>query len=182
MPDKKIVNVKNDAIAKAISDKSIADSVFKKISKLESEGGLNLPKNYSPGNALKSAWLIFQDDPKLMRCTEASKANALLDMVIQGLSPAKNQCYFIPYGNVAKMQRSYLGNVAVTKSLPEVKDARAFVIYEGEIEHDMFAFSLDAETMQFKIIKHEKDFRYIDPDKVAGVYSVIYKTDGTVDV
>lgn len=176
------LTVRKDTVMQAIGDKSIADTVFNKIQQLDAQGGINLSPTYSVGNALKSAWLIFQASSDLMNCTDISKANALLDMVIQGLSPSKNQCYFIKYGNAAKMQRSYLGNVAVTKQLPEVKDARAFCIYEGEIENNMFEFGFDTETMKYKIIKHDKDFKFIDPDKVAGCYSVIYKEDGTVDV
>lgn len=176
------VAIRKDTVMNAIGDKSIADTVFNKIAELEQQGGLTLPPNYAPGNALKSAWLIFQDSTDLMKCSDGSKANALLDTVIQGLSPSKNQCYYIPYGNKAKMQRSYLGNVAVTKNLAAVKDVDARVIYQGEIDNELFKFGMDTDTMRFKILKHDKDMKYIDPDKVAGAYGIIYRTDGTVDI
>lgn len=56
---------------------------------LESQGNLELPNDYSPSNAMKQAWLQISQDNKLMSCNDTSKANALLDMVTQGLNPAK---------------------------------------------------------------------------------------------
>lgn len=166
--------VKREHVSQAIAEKTIADSVFKKISELEDQGGLDLPVNYSPANALKSAWLIFQDDTNLMKTSDISKANALLDMVIQGLSPSKKQCYFIAYGNEAKMQRSYLGNVAVTKRLEIVDDIYAQVIYEGdEVEYEI----KDGVT---EITKHIQKFENINPQKVKGAYAIVYTKTGSV--
>ena len=82
--------------------KDVVDSVLAKINTFEESGELKLPANYSAPNALKSAWLILQDavdknnQPVLVSCTRESIANSLLSMVVQGLSPVKNQCYFIP--------------------------------------------------------------------------------------
>ena len=61
----------------------------------QKDGRLNLPANYSVGNAITSAWLILQNTfdkekrPVLTSCTKESVANALLDMAIMGLNPAK---------------------------------------------------------------------------------------------
>lgn len=85
----------------SIVQKDVVDTVLSKIKDFEEAGELKLPANYSAANALKSAWLILQetkdrnDKPALVVCTKESVANALLDMVVQGLSPMKKQCYFI---------------------------------------------------------------------------------------
>ena len=90
----------------ALLQKDITDQVSNKLSDLESSG-LALPANYNAQNALKSAFFKLQGvktskkdglRPALLHCTKESIANALLDMVTQGLSPAKTQCYFIVYG------------------------------------------------------------------------------------
>ncbi|CAC6131684.1 recombinase%2C phage RecT family protein [Staphylococcus aureus] len=91
-----------------VQEKNVSDNVLNKVRVLESQGNLELPNDYSPSNAMKQAWLQISQDNKLMSCNDTSKANALLDMVTQGLNPAKNQCYFIPYGKKC----SY--NVAIT--------------------------------------------------------------------
>ncbi|HEH2597281.1 TPA: recombinase RecT, partial [Staphylococcus aureus] len=98
-----------------VQEKNVSDNVLNKVRVLESQGNLELPNDYSPSNAMKQAWLQISQDNKLMSCNDTSKANALLDMVTQGLNPAKNQCYFIPYGNKMQLQRSYHGNVMMLK-------------------------------------------------------------------
>src|SRR5699024_11332254 len=65
--------------------------------------------------------------PALEVCSHDSIVKSLLDMTLQGLSPAKDQCYFIVYGNELQMQRSYFGTVAAVKRLDGVKKVRAEV-------------------------------------------------------
>lgn len=74
---------------------------------MNQENGLKLPANYAVGNALKSAFFALKssNDGDLIQIaahvpeTKTSIANALMDMVVQGLTPAKTQVYFIKYGN-----------------------------------------------------------------------------------
>lgn len=118
-----------------INEKAITDNVLNRVNDLQSKGELDFPKNYSVGNALKSAYLILSGvdlKDKIQNCTQESIANSLLDMVVQGLNPAKKQCYFIPYGNKLQLSRSYLGTVALTKRLKGVKDVVGYAIYKGD--------------------------------------------------
>lgn len=123
---------------KKIEEKQITDIVFNKVVDLQAKGAIDFPNNYSVGNALKSAYLILQESktrekkPVLQACTQESIANTLLDMVVQGLNPVKQQCYFIPYGNQLTLSRSYLGTIALTKRLKGVKDVVAYPIYKND--------------------------------------------------
>lgn len=123
---------------KKIEEKQITDIVFNKVVDLQARGAIDFPNNYSVGNALKSAYLILQEaktrekKPVLQVCTQESIANALLDMVVQGLNPTKQQCYFIPYGNQLTLSRSYLGTIALIKRLKGVKDVVAYPIYKND--------------------------------------------------
>lgn len=161
----------------AIIEKNITDNILARVNELESTGGLSLPKNYSAANALKSAWLILQNTldkdkrPALSVCTKDSIANCLLDMVVQGLSPAKRQCYFIVYGNVLTLSRSYFGSIAVTKGLKGIKDVFANIIYEG----DEFEYEMDLTTGLKKISKHVQKFENIDITKIKGAYAVVIR-------
>lgn len=123
---------------KKIEEKQITDIVFNKVVDLQARGAIDFPNNYSVGNALKSAYLMLQQattrdkKPVLQACTQESIANTLLNMVVQGLNPAKQQCYFIPYGNQLTLSRSYLGTIALTKRLKGVKDVVAYPIYKND--------------------------------------------------
>lgn len=112
-----------------IMPKNITDTVFNTLSVYQSQGTVSFPPNYSVGNALKAAYLIYQNDPELQACTNASVANALLDMCIAGLNPSKNQCYFVPMGNQCTLMTSYFGKQTMAKRIKGVKDVRSDVIY-----------------------------------------------------
>ena len=131
--------------------------------------------DYNPGNALKSAWLklkqVVDKNGKHVEevCTMESVANALLDMVIQGLSPAKSQCYFIIRGNELTLMRSYFGTAAVLKRLPGIQDVYAQVIYQDDV------FEYQIEGGNLVVTKHEQKLQNIDMKKIIGAYSVIVK-------
>lgn len=161
----------NNAIAVMKND--VVDVVTKKIQVFQEKGELSLPEDYSPGNAMQSAWLKLQEvqdrnkKPALEVVTKSSVANALLDMVVQGLNVSKTQGYFIVYGNKLVFQRSYFGTMAVTKRVTGAKSIDARVIYEGD--------EVDYEVKAGKVVNltHKQKFGNIDNNKIIGAYCVI---------
>jgi len=161
--------------------KETADIVLSKVQHFQKNGELDLPPNFSASNALKSAWLILQETvdknkkPALSVCTKASIANALLDMVIQGLNPAKAQAYFIVRGNKLCLDRSYFGTKAVAlRVAPDLDDIFAEVIYKG----DELEFRI--EKGRRIIEKHIQKFTNINNADIAGAYAVAVGKDGEV--
>lgn len=172
------VAVKNEE-----SVKEFINVVQEQFNEMNKESNITLPENYSVGNAVKSAYLKLLETktgkndgyrPVLEVCSRASVANTLLEMVIQGLSPAKNQCYFIAYGKSLQLARSYMGTVAVTKRLKGIKDVKAYCIYEG----DEFETEFDMNTATIKITKFAPNFENIDISKIKGAFAVIVGEDG----
>lgn len=168
--------------ALSVQEKNISDNVLNRVKELEKEGALQFPANYSYSNALKSAWLMLQETvdrekkPVLQTCSQVSIANSLLNMVIQGLSPAKKQCYFIAYGGQLQLSRSYMGTVAVTKRLKGVKDVKAYCIYEG----DEFETEYNVDTATIRITKFNPKFENIDMNKVKGAFAVVLGENGPI--
>lgn len=169
----------NQSNQMAVMQKDITDQVSNRISQLQDDG-LALPKDYNPQNALKAAWFKLQQTkdrsnrPALQVCTRASIANALLDMVTQGLSPAKTQCYFIMYGNEVQLQRSYFGTIAAVKRLSSVKDIDAQVVHQG----DEFAIGAD-ELGRIKVTKFVPKFENLDKP-IKGAFAFIELANGDV--
>ena len=161
--------------ADPVAQKDITDSVLRKVNELEQAKTIKMPAGYNPGNALKSAWLKLQTvvdkakNPALQVCTRVSIANALFDMCIQGLTPAKNQCYFIVRGTELTLMRSYFGTAAVLKRLNGVEDVFAQVVYKG----DVFEYSIDGGNIV--VTKHEQKLENINTDNIVGAYCVIVK-------
>ena len=128
----------NNKVATQSETKTITQKVLARIDQMKEEQELSLPVNYNVANALNSAYLALQKvktrngKNALEACTPTSISKALLDMTLQGLSPAKDQCYFIAYGNELQMQRSYFGTVAAVKRLDGVQKVRAEVVHQDD--------------------------------------------------
>jgi len=154
----------------AIVEKNISDKVINQISNLVDNQGLVLPKNYNPTNALKSAYLKLAEN-NLLNTDQTALAEALLNMCIQGLNPAKNQCYFINYGGKVNMMRSYFGDRTVAINTGLVKDVQANVIYEGD-EVNVFY-----ENDYIKI-EHKTNWENLS-NPIKGAYAFAILPDGS---
>ena len=166
-----------------VTEKNITDSALNAITKYINDGVLHLPSTYSVENAMKSAYLTLvqtkdsNDKPVLETCTKDSIYQALLDMAVQGLTPAKNQCYFIAYGKKLTLSRSYLGTIAVTKAtVPEIKDVKGYAIYDK----DTFETEFDYNTGCIKIKKFERSFENVDTSKIKGAFALIIGEKGVL--
>lgn len=164
---------------------NISEQVLARINMMQETGDLVLPQDYSVENHIKAAWLDLQEitdrsgKKALTVCTQASIANALLDMVLQGLSVSKSQGYFIVYGNELQFQPSYFGTIAIAKRVGGIKrEPVANVIYEG----DEFVYSIDPETGLQKIVKHEQRIENIDKTKIKGAYAIVTRPDDTTEL
>ena len=161
---------------------NVSEQVLARIEQFQKEGGMVLPKDYSVENHMKSAWLILQSTtdrsgkPALQVCTKESIANALLDMVLQGLAVSKKQGYFIVYGDKLEFQRSYFGTIALAKRTGGIKgEPVANVIYEG----DEFIYEIDPRTARISIVRHSQSIDNIDNTKIKGAYALVTLADGS---
>lgn len=162
-----------EATKKNVMEKDIADSIMNRVMELEKQGSLVMPLNYNAGNALKEAMLIINNDNDLLKCNKSSIANALLETVLQGLSPAKKQCYYIAYNNQCTLSRSYFGDVAVCKHTGIIKDVYARCIYED----DIVTYGFDEETGRETITSHESNL--LNHDKpIIGAYACAVGVNG----
>lgn len=172
--------IKSENSIASIDEKNISDVVLNKIHKFQNNGQIFFPDNYSPENALKSAYLILSETvdkdkrPVLQACTKESIANCLLNMVIQGLNPAKKQCYFIPYGNKLTLMPSYFGYQAIAKQFGEIEDVVAEVIYAK----DEFEFEIDVVENNKIITKHKRTLDSMEERTIRAAYCTIVFKNG----
>ena len=156
-----------------LTQKQITSSVATRIGEMKSEG-LMIAPNYSVNNALSSAYYALNNSSSgnlLQQCSQESVYNALLEMVTQGLSPAKKQCYFIKYGSDVQLRMSYFGTIKVTKDLQDVKEVTPNVVYEGD------TLEIAVENGRKKLVKHETDWQNAD-NPIIAAYCIITRTDG----
>jgi recombination protein RecT len=168
-------------VAVATKKNEITEQVLQKVNSLQSVGELKIPNDYSPENALKSAYLILieqkdrDNKPVLESCSKESIANTLFDMVIQGLSPMKKQCYFIPYAGKLTLSKSYAGTMAIAKRVAKIESITANVIYKK----DEFVYQTDPISGFKKLVSHQQKLENIDINEIVGAYAVIKFNDET---
>lgn len=169
----------NNQVAQQQKPAKLTDLVLDRVKQMQDTQDLSLPKNYNASNALNAAFLELQKvqdrnhRPALEVCTHDSIVKSLLDMTLQGLSPAKDQCYFIVYGNELQMQRSYFGTVAAVKRLDGVKKVRAEVVHEKD------DFEIGAnEDMELVVKRFVPKFENQD-NQIIGAFAMIKTDEGT---
>lgn len=169
-------------VAQKEKQNAFVTKVADKIAEMKQQGQINLPDNYSAVNALQAAYFTltavdFGSKQALIdKVTPESVAFALQDMAIQGLSVAKKQGYFVPYGDKLQFIRSYHGTQAVLKRLHGVKDIWANVIWKGEefeVEYN--------ERGQLAFKGHKVNWKAATGKKedIEGAYCIIEREDGT---
>lgn len=155
----------------------IESNINNRLHELSGDGQINLPANYSMTNAVQSAWLAINSIRGVNvfeKCTKSSIANAVLDMVVQGLNPAKKQCYFIPYDDQLTLVRSYMGTVAVAKRvIPNFNNITAQVVHEGE------EFAFETRGGSQLVTAHKQTLETMN-NPIIGVYAVMIDNDGEV--
>ena len=135
-------------------------------------------------NAIKGASLKLQmvEDKShnlaLDVCTPTSIVNAMIAMVVDGLSVWKQQGYFIVYGTKLTWQPDYRGHILMAKRHADVKEVNAQVIYEG----DEFAYEVDITNGRQKLLKHEAKLENQDIQKIKGAYAIVVFNDATTQL
>jgi recombination protein RecT len=157
----------------ALMKRTVVDAVAQKVGEFVKNREIDLPAAYSVGNALKAAWLTLQEtedrnhNKALDVCTKDSIANAMLDMVVQGLNPIKNQVYFIVYGKILTAQRSYFGSMAVAKMVqPKIDDFSYAAVYEGD------TFKYGITNGRKNVIQHEQELGNVNKKNIIGAYAI----------
>lgn len=161
----------------------ISNMLMNKINFFRETGEIQIKPNFSPENAIKSAFMILQDledknkRPALQVCTEGSISQALFRMVMLGLSPGKGQCAFVVYGKELQLMKQYQGNIKLAKE-NGLKSIHAQIIYKGEKPQ----IKIDPDTGRTMVINHNRELEKMDNDNILGAYAVCNMKDGTTDV
>ena len=165
------------AQAELVVNNSFIDGLTQQLNE-KCKYGLTFPEDYNVANALMGAYLALKETndksgkPILETCSQASIANALMDMCVLGLNVQRKQGYFIAYGGKCQFQKSYFGNITIARRYG-LKAINAEVVYAD----DDFAYHIDDGV---KVLdKHVQKLENIDNTKIIGAYAVVTMMDGT---
>lgn len=132
-----------------------------------------VPEGYAIENNIKIAYLRIVQEGYFKTCDIQSIVNAVLDMVVQGLSLVKDQGYFIKHSNRLKFMRSYLGSIAVARRFNrDVEKVNYAAIYGGD------EFKIDIIKGIRYVRDHKQDFANVRKDNITGAYAISLDDQG----
>jgi len=134
---------------------------------------ITVPKDYALENCVKFAYLKICEEGYWDTCNSASVYESALKMVVLGLNPAKDQCYFYRMGNRLICMRSWYGSIAVAKRYDKnVNRVNYAVIYGGdEVEIDV------RNGIRF-VTFHKQNFANVRSDNIVGAYALALDKNG----
>lgn len=143
----------------------------------ESKGFLSFPQGYDYHSEMFDAYLTLKQTSNkqglsvLDTCDKVSITNTLFDMVRNGLSMNRGQCYAIDYKGQLQLQISVFGYEAIARRKGLVSNPTQ-IIYKNDV------FKYHIEEGEIVIDEHTQDFENIDNDNIIGAYSIAVMSDG----
>lgn len=139
----------------------------------------DLPEKYSYKNAIQQTRFLLtkpiesgknQGKTLLDLCTPKSIMQSVMEMAQKGLNPAKDQCYFIPYGNTCTLSISYQGNIAMAKrDGDDIKDVYGYAVYKD----DEFELEFNIVNGTYNIKTYKPDVTKWSKDTLIGAFAII---------
>lgn len=146
----------------------------------------DLPEKYSYKNAIQQTRFLLnkgiesgQNKGKtiLEVCTPQSIMQSVIEMAQKGLNPAKEQCYFIPYGNTCNLSISYQGKIAIAKREGEdIKDVYGYAVYKD----DEFELDFNIANGTYNIKNYNPDVTKWSKDTLIGAFALIINNEDKV--
>lgn len=143
--------------------------------------------NKKTRNFVGLVYACFQNEPKLLRCTENSVLTSVMQAAECDLVPgsAMQHCFLIPYGSTCQLQIGYRGLAEMVQREGAVKKVWAHVVYEDEVAEGRFKVY---EGSRHELI-HERDPFREDPPSwkelleagLCGAYACAELASGSVN-
>lgn len=138
---------------------------------------------FTPESALAAAHLIFAKNDFFKWCTEESRTKCLLDTLVFGLNPLKNQCYYVPFKDRKKdisiltFMMDYSGAVIVAKDVnQDIKDIRSKLVREG----DQFEFEI--KNGLYVINRHNPTLDSLNGEGIAAYAVAVDQNDKPIEL
>lgn len=145
--------------------------------------GLALPSNVTEDAFRNAAIVAVQDNPQVLDCDRGSVMKSIRTLAAAGLVPDGREAALVPFntktkdgwGKKCQAMPMVFGLIKMVRRSGEVKDIRAHIVFQREIDENRFEYLLgDTETL-----RHEPILFGDKGDPVAA-YAVAVLKDGSV--
>lgn len=136
---------------------------------------LSLPSNVSVDAFRNAAIVAVQDNPEILRCEPASVMKALRTVSAAGLVPDGREAAIVPFKGQAQAMPMVFGLIKMARRSGDVKDIRAHIVYQNELDQDRFEYVVgDEETL-----RHEP-ILFGNKGPAVAAYAIAKLKDGTI--
>lgn len=164
----------------------VINQAIEQFDNMITKGHFDLPEKYSYKNAIQQTRFLLnkpiesgQNKGKTILdvCTPQSIMQSVIEMAQKGLNPAKEQCYFIPYGNTCTLSVSYQGKIAMAKREGEdIKDVYGYAVYKD----DEFELDFNITNGTYSIKNYNPDVTKWSKGTLIGAVAVIINNEDKV--
>jgi recombinational DNA repair protein RecT len=119
-----------------------------------------------------SHMLVALNRPEFARCTNASKAMAVLECAALGLLPTAGQVVLIPYKDQLKAMPQWQGYKALMERHPAVLEVQAFLVHVSD------AFGVEDGTVRHSYDPLDASRTFASTKDIRGGYTKIVYRDG----
>ncbi|MGB1214944.1 MAG: Rmf/CrpP family protein [Pikeienuella sp.] len=144
---------------------------------------LALPSNVSPDAFKNAAIVAVQDNPKILGCEKGSVFKSIRTLAAAGLVPDGREAALVPFK--AKQDGAWIekcqampmvfGLVKMVRRSGQVRDIRAHIVYQGEVDQGLFEYVVgDEESLTHKPIL------FGERGAAVAAYAIAILTDGNI--
>lgn len=136
---------------------------------------LALPSNVTPEAFRNAAVVAVQDNPDILRCDAASVMKSLRTIAAAGLVPDGREAAIVPFKGTAQAMPMVFGLIKMARRSGDVKDIRAHLVYQGELDQGLFEYVVgDEEALTHKPIL------FGEKGPAVAAYAIAKLKDGTI--
>ena len=144
---------------------------------------LALPSNVSPDAFKNAAIVAVQDNPKILGCEKGSVFKSIRTLAAAGLVPDGREAALVPFK--AKQDGAWIekcqampmvfGLVKMVRRSGQVRDIRAHIVYQGEVDQGLFEYVVGNEES----LTH-KPILFGERGAAVAAYAIAILTDGNI--
>ena len=149
---------------------------------------MHLPSNVSPDAFRNAAIVAAQDNPTILQCEAATVFKSVRRLAAAGLVPDGREAALVPFNTKVKDAQGnekwikacqampmVFGLIKMARRSGDVKDIRAHLVYQNEIDQGRFAYIIGDEES----LTHDP-ILFGDKGEMVGGYAIAKLSDGTL--
>jgi recombination protein RecT len=136
---------------------------------------LALPSNVSPEAFRNAAIVAVQDNSQILSCNPESIFKSIRKLAAAGLVPDGKEAALVPFKNSCTAIPMVSGLVKMARRSGDVKDIRAHLVYQNEVDQGRFTYIVGDEER----LEHDP-ILFAERGDLVGTYAIAKLKDGTL--